>query len=178
MLATMFGKAGVDLVRVEAAAIRLNPEVRRAIRAHARLQMFERALAIWRQVAPQQRALLRARAPLEQIAALNRFRPPYYAPDHRGRYAWARRELLAEYRTSWPRSRRTDVIQARVIAAVQSAILLQLYPEYEPGRDIDRGLPSAVRRLTVRFLRAQFPFLAEGVTVHSLGNRTLRLRSN
>jgi len=47
---------------------------------------------------------------------------------------------------------------------VTLAILRQAYPEYEPGRPIDRGYAAKVERLTAHFLQVHFPVLAAGVT--------------
>jgi hypothetical protein len=179
-LARVFARAGVNLVTVERAVLALYPRIRDAKRAYTRLIRFEQECEAWKRVAPIQRALRRRGAPLAEIVALNRFRPSYFGADARGRYAWARRELQAEFRSAWPKSRRTDKLQTEIIATVRMSILRQVYPEYEPGRDVDRGIPAKVDRLTVKFLRVYFPFMSDGPTAHRLRNRPSlpRLLSN
>lgn len=146
-LSAAFDRHGIDLGQVERAVLRnVYPRVRRAVRANRRLQIFTQHLRAGQ-------------------------RPPYYGADARGRFAWARRELVAELRAAWPRNRRTDSLQTAVLNTVRLAILVQVYPEYQPGRDVDRGIHARVNRLAVRYLKIQFPFLAAGVTEDRLRRR-------
>jgi hypothetical protein len=176
-VAATFHKAGVELTAVELIVIRrLNRRVKRAVRAHARYHTFTRQLAVWKRVAPKQRALRKAGAPVEQIAALNRLRPAWFAPDARGRYAWARHQLLAELRDAWPRTRRTDTLQTAVLQTVRLAIVKHLH---EPGRDLEHGTKAKADRLAAEFLGLHFPLLANGTTPDRLRRRpSLRTKTN
>ena len=111
---------------------RQHRSVRRAVRTHARLEILKRQIADWH--------------------ATHKRRPDWFAPDHRGRYAYARRLLERELAEAWPRRRREDELQTAVLTEVQDAILDQLQKP-EANRALERGLRSKARRLAARFSR-------------------------
>lgn len=168
-LARAFYGEGVSLVNVERILLRrMQGRVRAAVRAFTRLATFNRQLAAYQ--AARSRGL--------RGADLAPFRPNWYAPDERGRYAWARRELEQELRKTWPRSRRGDGLQTVVLSMVQSAILGQL--EAHNTRQIERGLRAKTHRLATQFVRVYFPTLCDTATPDRLRRRRglKRSRSN
>ncbi|HEY0876686.1 MAG TPA: hypothetical protein VGD94_24635 [Vicinamibacterales bacterium] len=176
-LAATFAAAGVSLgayddpiTRQRHAGVetlvrrRLTRQVRNAIRAHARLETFKRELAAYQ--AARRRGL--------RGADLNAYRPAWFAPDRRGRYAWALKGnetfkgLEREYREAWPRSRRSDSLQTAVLTIVQRAIFVQLHPE---ERDIEWGVPATTYRLATAFVRVYFPSVCATATPKRLKDR-------
>jgi hypothetical protein len=135
--------------------------VRRAVRAHLRLSTFKRQLAAYQ--AARRRGL--------RGAALGKLRPAWFAPDKRGRYAWALRELEDEYREAWPRIRRRDGLQTHVWIVVQHAILQVLQPEGWDGRGPEHGRRAKSCRLADKLLRVYFPTLFPSVTPKRLKDR-------
>jgi hypothetical protein len=110
------------------------------VRARHWLETFERALKQWRARQPLRKRLYAtlesstSDTPLNEgvsaairalLAQIEEHRPPHSSADADGSYAWAVRELKAEVRRCWPRTRRTDPVATALIGTIRDAILRQ-----------------------------------------------------
>lgn len=155
---------------------RLHRQVRRAVRAQARLATFRRELHGWRAALKSWRA---AGKPLADRWRLNRRRPSYFAPDAHGQYTQALKDLRSELDSAWPRRRRKDKLRTEVLKAVRAIILTQLYArdpslkgaQLVVGRPLERGVDARVNRLTTDFLTLHYPSLFADLTADRLRRR-------